>query len=95
MQLGVRVGLRRLPASIGPLQVLKARAAAPVQTGAQIDQPVRPFHERRKHVGRQHVHSPELRQPVQSLHPAWLAVTDPHIVDHCVEPPQRIRLFGH
>jgi hypothetical protein len=56
-----------------------------MHAGAEIDQPIRSFDQRRQNVGREHIYREDARNSGLGLHPPRPAIADARIVDYGVE----------
>ena len=62
--------------------------------GAQINQSLRSFDQRRQNVGREHLDSKDARNSGLHFHPP-LAITDARIVDYSIEAAELVDLVGN
>ena len=62
--------------------------------GAQINQSLRSFDQRRQNVGREHIDSKDARNSGLHFHPP-LAITDAGIVDYSIEAAELVDLVGN
>jgi hypothetical protein len=65
-----------------------------MHAGAEIDQPIRPFDQRRQDIGCQHIDREDARNSRLGLDTPRLPIADAHIVDYGIEAAELVDLVG-
>jgi hypothetical protein len=95
VQLGLRIGFRAAPATLGPGKVFQVSIGTMMHAGAEIDEPRRLADQCGQNKWRQRVNGKHQRKPIRRFDAARLPIANRNVVNDRIETPEPVHVLSN